>query len=84
MERPQALIGEEWCSAEPDEPAVYGNQGFAESTRELDCRLLPSESACIWFFNDLQHRGDCQNTRKSCKKAGVVGWAVGWETAWSP
>ena len=44
MERPQALIGEEWCSAEPDELAVCGNQGFAESTRELDCRLLPSES----------------------------------------
>ena len=40
--------------------------------------MFPYESTCIWFFNDLQHRGDCQSTRKSCKTGEVVGWTVGW------
>ena len=45
--------------------------------QDSNLRLPPCESTCIWLFNDLQHRGDCQSTRKSCKTAGFVGWAVG-------
>jgi hypothetical protein len=32
-----------------------------------------------WFYNDLQERGDRQNTRKLHKTSLFVGWIVGWE-----
>jgi len=34
-----------------------------------------------WFYNNLQQRGDCQNTRKSHKTSSFVGWVVGWKFA---
>jgi len=36
------------------------------------------QSSLIWFYNNLQDRRDCQNTRKSDKTSHVVGWIVGW------
>jgi hypothetical protein len=30
--------------------------------------------------DNLQDRGDCQNTRKSYKTSQFVGWVVGWES----
>lgn len=42
----------------------------------------PCQSTRTRFFNDLQHRGDCLNTRKTGKNAGFVGWVVGWK--WAP
>jgi len=32
-----------------------------------------------WFYNNLQERGDCQNTRKSHNTSHFVGWVVGWK-----
>jgi hypothetical protein len=37
-----------------------------------------TESIPIRLFNDLTDRGDCLNTRKSCKASEFVGWVVGW------
>ena len=47
--------------------------------QDSNLRLPPCESAHIRFFNDLQQRGDCLKTRKSCRTAGTVGWVVGQE-----
>src|SRR5271169_6711245 len=33
------------------------------------------------FYNHLQERGDCQNTRKTYKTPRIVGWVVGWRFA---
>jgi hypothetical protein len=38
---------------------------------------LPCQSGVNLFFNDLQPRGDCLNTRKSWKRSSFVGWIVG-------
>jgi hypothetical protein len=48
--------------------------------QDSNLRLPPCESTCIWIFNDLQHCGDCQSTRKSCKTVGFAGWVVGCKT----
>jgi hypothetical protein len=32
------------------------------------------QGGAIRFFNDLQPRGDCLSTRKSCKTSRFVGW----------
>jgi hypothetical protein len=37
----------------------------------------PLSSSTIWFYHNLQDRGDCQNTRKSYKTSQIVGWVVG-------
>ena len=44
---------------------------------DLNHRPRPYQSSVIWFYNNLQHRGDCQNTRKSYKTSQFVGWVVG-------
>ncbi|MGA2098658.1 MAG: hypothetical protein ABSH39_20375, partial [Candidatus Acidiferrum sp.] len=44
---------------------------------DLNHRPRPYQSSLIWFYNNLQDRGDCQNTRKSHKSSHVVGWIVG-------
>lgn len=31
----------------------------------------------MWFYNNLQERGDCQNTCKSYRASQFVGWVVG-------
>jgi hypothetical protein len=49
---------------------------FLEAANDGD---RPCQSARIRLFNDLQHRGDCLNTRKSRKAAAFVGWVVGRE-----
>jgi len=46
-------------------------------TRRLE--LLTSTVSIIRFYNDLQVRGDCLSTRKSCKTSHFVGWVVGWK-----
>ena len=46
---------------------------------DLNHRPRPYQCSVIWFYNNLQDRGDCQNTRKSHKTSHVVGWVVGWE-----
>ena len=46
---------------------------------DLNHRPRPYQSGLIWFYNNLQDRGDCQNTRKSYKTSYVVGWIVGWK-----
>ena len=45
-------------------------------TRRLEL-LTSTVSSVIWFYNDLQVRGDCLSTRKSCKTSHFVGWVVG-------
>jgi hypothetical protein len=40
-------------------------------------RPLPCQSSVIRFYNDLQLRGGCLSTRKSCKTSLFVGWIVG-------
>ena len=46
---------------------------------DLNHRPRPYQSSVIWFYNNLQDRGDCQNTRKSYKTSHFVGWVVGWK-----
>jgi hypothetical protein len=48
---------------------------------DLNHRPRPYLSSTIRFYNNLQDRGDCQNTRKSYKTSYVVGWIVGWKFA---
>jgi hypothetical protein len=45
-------------------------------TRRLEL-LTSTVSSVIRFYNDLQVRGDCLSTRKSCKTSHFVGWVVG-------
>ena len=45
--------------------------------QDSNLRLLPCESDTIWFYNNLQDRGDCQSSRKSYKTSETVGWVVG-------
>ena len=40
-------------------------------------RVFPANPTVVRFLNDLQVRGDCLSTRKSCKTHHFVGWAVG-------
>src|SRR5882724_12283358 len=44
---------------------------------DLNHQPRPYQSSAIRFYNNLQDRGDCQNTRKSYKTSYVVGWIVG-------
>ena len=44
-------------------------------------RPLPCQSSQDRFYNNLEDRGDCQNTRKSYKTSLYVGWSVGWQKA---
>jgi len=53
-------------------PSLTADRVFARHT---------FQSGAVRLYNDLQHRGDCQSTRKSCKTARIVGWAVGWKFA---
>jgi hypothetical protein len=46
---------------------------------DLNHRPRPYQSSTTRFYNNLQDRGDCQNTRKSYKTSYVVGWIVGWK-----
>ena len=43
----------------------------------LEPRPRLYQSSLIWFYNNLQDRGDCQSTRKAHKIVHVVGWIVG-------
>src|SRR6266581_6524868 len=45
---------------------------------DSNARPLPWQSSCIWFYNNLEERGDCQTTRKSYKTSHSVGQVVGW------
>src|SRR4029077_16797621 len=47
--------------------------------RDSNPRPLPWTFCLDWFYNNLQDRGDCQTTRKSCKTSHFVGWVVGWK-----
>ncbi len=38
----------------------------------------------IRFYNHLQNRGECPNTRKSSKKLQFVGRIVGWKKSTNP
>jgi hypothetical protein len=49
---------------------------FGRWPKELQ-RPLPRQSSVLRFYNDLEDRGDCQNTRKSYKTSNFVGWVVG-------
>src|SRR5882724_144560 len=60
-------------------------KGFAGNSGERQEREWPHKH---WlsglrhrFYNNLQDRRDCQNTRKSYKTSYVVGWIVGWKIA---
>ena len=47
------------------------------------CGLEPRTSTVssnLRFYNNLEDRGDCQNTRTSYKASYVVGWIVGWKS----
>jgi len=46
---------------------------------DLNHRPRPYQRSVDWFYNNLQDRGDCQTTRKSCKTSHFVGWVVGWK-----
>jgi hypothetical protein len=46
---------------------------------DLNHRPRPYQSSTVRFYNDLQDRGDCQNTRKSYETSHAVGWVVGWK-----
>src|SRR6266853_3104057 len=48
---------------------------------DLNHRPRPYQGSTTRFYNNLQDRGDCQNTRKSYKASYVVGWIVGWSAA---
>src|SRR6266481_8752591 len=50
---------------------------LGHETRTGDRALY--QSGTIRFCNNLQDRGDRQNTRKSYKRSHVVGWIVGWK-----
>src|SRR6185437_6655881 len=44
---------------------------------DLNSRPRPYQRRVVRFYNNLQDRGDCQNTRKSCRTSHFVGWTVG-------
>jgi hypothetical protein len=44
-----------------------------ENTEHLCRKPLPGQNRRIWFYNNLQVRGDCQSSRKSYKTSHVVG-----------
>jgi len=46
---------------------------------DLNHRPRPYPGSVDRFYNNLQDRGDCQNTRKSYKTSQSVGWVVGWK-----
>jgi hypothetical protein len=46
---------------------------------DLNHRPRPYQGSVVRFYSNLQDRGDCQTTRKSCKTSQVVGWVVGWK-----
>src|SRR5258708_28271175 len=46
---------------------------------DLNHRPRPYQGSVVRFYNNLQDRGDCQNTRKSHKTSHFVGWVVGWK-----
>src|SRR5882762_8061458 len=49
---------------------------LGRETRTGDRALY--QSGTIRFCNNLQDRGDCQNTRNSYKRSHVAGWIVDW------
>jgi|SRR6516164_7620702 hypothetical protein len=55
---------------------VFGPLLLRPRTR-LAGSALPCESDTIWFYNNLQDRGDCQSSRKSYKTSSSLGWIVG-------
>jgi hypothetical protein len=81
---------EVWCargalaesSREHSEAKVTSNvlKGKWWAWVDLNHRPRPYQSSTIRFYNNLQNRGDCQNTRKSYKTSYVVGWIVGWKS----
>jgi hypothetical protein len=46
---------------------------------ELNHRPRPYQRIVVRFYNNPQDHGDCQITRKSCKKWVFVGWVLGWQ-----
>ena len=48
---------------------------------DLNHRPRPYQGSVVRFYNNLQDRQHCQNTRKSYKTSHVVGWIVGWKIA---
>jgi hypothetical protein len=53
---------------------------------DLNHRPRPYQSSTVRSYNNLQDRGDCQNTRKSYNTSQFVGWIVGWKksmNSWS-
>src|ERR1700739_3130611 len=57
-------------------PQTYRYGGLAWT---LNHRPRSYQSSQNWYYNNLQDRGDCQNTRKLYKTPHVVGWIVGWK-----
>jgi hypothetical protein len=60
-----------WSRFLGQNPQTYRDGGLAWT---LNHRPRPYQSSLTWFHNNLQDRGDCQNTRKSYKTSHVVGW----------
>ncbi len=48
---------------------------------DLNHQPRPYQGSVVRFYNNLQDRGDCQNTRKSYKASQSVGWLVGYRSS---
>src|SRR5260370_34575973 len=48
---------------------------------DLNHRPRPYQGSVVRFYNNLQDRGDCQNTRKSYKASQSVGWVMGYRSS---
>ena len=44
---------------------------------DLNHRRRPYQGSAVWFYKNLQDRGDCQTPRKSYKATQIVGSIVG-------
>jgi hypothetical protein len=53
------------------------NLPWRRASVDMNHRPRPYQSSPNMLYNNLQDRGDCQNTRKSHETSGFVGWIVG-------
>jgi hypothetical protein len=63
------------CPKSPKESPYHS--GRLWTRRDSNPHLITGQRCVNRFYNDLQTRGDCQNTRKPYKSSYIVGWVVG-------